>query len=135
MHHAEWEDRLQELIHDLPREKRESDPDFEASEGYPEELRAEVTAEGIRIDRFGIVWPNPGAAGPNWTPERFLTWDDLGATNDPDHLVADELREVRRKRIRSYRPCRICHKINPSEWMLDRNTCMGCAEKHLGVVY
>ena len=133
MGRLEWTaDRLQTLIAGLARNKRESASNFEASIGYPDEVRAELTEGGISVQRCRPHWQSVAHLEIDWVEETYLPWGEIEADED---LVERALQSARRKRIASYRSCKMCRAINPPEYMHDRNTCMRCAERHLGVVY
>lgn len=128
-----WEAELPQLIEQLPRERRESDPAFEPSIGYPNEVRAEVQRSGIAIYSCRPRWSGVAALEVDWQEEALIPWEQIEAAGDPEELVAQALREARRKRIRSYRRCRSCRAIKAPEWMHDRDVCMSCATGEGGV--
>ena len=133
MKHNHWEDLARTLIPALRREKREFDPVFHPSDGYPEELRAEATELGLLISSFRKEWRLPSLPVDTWVPHVVLRWEDLDS--EGEDLLRSTLREIRRKRIRSYRKCSYCRGLMPPEDLFDRTACMACATKHLGVVF
>jgi hypothetical protein len=129
----EWESRLDRLIAELPRSKRENDPVFEPSIGYPAEVLAAIEGAGISIQRCKPGWGNVGHLVLQWTEDSFLSWDEVNGEAGEEKL-RDALQSAHTKRIASYRRCHTCSSINPPEWMNDRTTCMDCAVRD-GVVY
>ena len=126
-----WEQRARDLIAEIPREQRESDPAFQPSHGYPDEVRVEAIEHGILISSFRKEWRLPSLPVDTWVPHVVVRWADLDDAGDD--LLRDALHDVRRKRIRSYQRCSYCQGIIAPETMFDPTACMGCASEHLGV--
>lgn len=106
------------MFENVPREEMEDDPDFQPSAGYPAEIRAGPTDEGIRIDSFKIRWDVHSPA-PEWVPQPTVGWDRVESVDHPDDIACTELQKVRSARINSYMRCRFCNQVKPPEWMHD----------------
>jgi len=90
-----------------------------------------VTAEAIELRLPTVEWTKgahaPRAASRLW---RRLTWSKIEEAG-----IAEVIGLAIAKRRAEFHKCRYCGEMVPPEHRHNRNTCQGCAEKHLGVVH
>lgn len=101
----------------------------------PDELedffRCERTPEGWELQVKTIVWQRPdGAYDETW--KTFRHWR---TEPDPDRLARARASALLAPRF--FRRCQFCGERDATGHMvlMDGVSCMGCAEKHLGIVF
>lgn len=92
------DDELAQMIAELPREAKEGDLAFEPSLGYPDEVRAEVTEYGIRVERCRPQWFTVATVELAWEEAAFISMYEIKAAADPEKLITTTLGEVQRRR-------------------------------------
>ena len=115
------------------REEVGSDGALQLVAGDPGEVVAQVTDTNISILEFAIKWQGPHSPVHKHVPVADVHLP-LAAT-DLKKLLGQLIALTRRRRRRRFRTCKFCNEHNPPEWMHARDTCQGCAQQRLGVVY
>ncbi len=93
---------------------------------------AVLTRIGVFVGWIDVIWPTT-------LPARLLK----GVSHVPSELSDDNrpaaitraLDEARRHRQAAVRRCKYCGEFVMPGHMHEKTTCMGCAVRHLGVVY
>lgn len=97
--------------------------------GDPGEVVVRIEGGRLTVARFGTGWDGHTPASAHVSVADF----DLAVARTT--AVARAIARARADRIRRYQWCTWCREVNPPEWMHDAETCQGCAERELGVVY
>jgi hypothetical protein len=81
-----------------------------------------------RLEIAVVEWSGPHSPTLRW--ETYRTWS---RPPSPEQLSAAHRSALQEPRF--FNVCSICGERNNAGHMHDTNTCQGCAERHLGVVY
>jgi hypothetical protein len=92
--------------------------------------RVRVEGNKVLLECCLVSWPTPSDPTMRWVLARTL----------PGPLVSWEedipwMRRALLLRLRFFRVCKRCHERQPRGWMMDTDTCQGCAERDLDVVH
>jgi hypothetical protein len=109
----------------------EKDLEDDDNESFGEEPTVVVTPGAMQLRLPTVIW-SKGAYDPI-PASRF--WKRVATDGLDDAALAEWFNKAKQARQKEFRACRFCGKKFPPEHRDDRNTCHGCAEKHLGVVY
>ena len=82
----------------------------------------------IDIDVNTVGWEGPHTPVDDWKHGARLSID---ASSDQIDIEIKRILENKR----FFNVCTMCHERKPVGWMHDRDTCHGCAEKHLWIVH
>jgi hypothetical protein len=85
--------------------------------------------DGKHVLEVGVLeWDSPGSARICW--KTFRSWSKPPTAK---HLGAAQEKALETPRF--FRRCKLFQERQNAGYMMDRDTCHGCAAKHLGVVF
>jgi hypothetical protein len=102
--------------------------------GEPGEVMVRLSASTITVWEYAARWEGPRTLVPRPVRVGSIAWRRVPASQAVAAVQAlvDGARQSRRGK---YSICSYCERLTAPEHMHDEETCMSCAEKHLGIVY
>lgn len=94
-----------------------------------------ATSYGIEWGYNTFIWESPSIPLPTKKFTRKLPWKDLQSMTEDEkkEKIIDETAKAVASKKREYRKCRYCNRKMHANEFYDKNTCLACAEKHLGI--
>lgn len=102
--------------------------------GDPAEVVIRLTASSIIVWEYAAQWEGPRTLAPRPVRVGSVAWPRIPAAQAVAAVQA-LVEAARQSRRSKYAICSYCERVTPPEQMHDDDSCMSCAQKHLGVVY